>query len=289
MESRSWNTGEGVVTTVTPTDPTIDDIPGFVLHGRKSKDFSERRRRQTIEYVDRFWRAFEALQEAKRDLLIENRLSQGEIAKMLFGWTSKVGGNDPALIAAVLDLEQRLVELRRAETVAPPENEWDIEPFVNFAAWIEKLARQTATNLPESIESARDILNWAEYYLALTTRPEDIEPWHRYEARVPILGRLFGAGDRVALVCGFERVAREFDQRSVGWFDEGSERADVAILQLRHATRKDMDLYFDGLVRPARDESYIWRRNHAAAILSRAFESESNSGWTERDYSFLVL
>ncbi len=76
---------------------------------------------------------------------------------------------------------------------------------------------------------------------------------------------------------------------SVGWFDEGSERADAAILQLRHATRKDMDLYFEGLVRPARDESYMWRRNHAAAILTHAFESESNSGWTERVDSFLVV
>lgn len=242
-----------------------------------------------MEYVDRLWWAFGALQEAKRDLLMENRLSQGEIAKMLFGWTSKVGGNDPALIAAVLDLEQRLVELRRAEAVAPPENEWDIEPFVNFAAWVEKLARQTPANLPESIESARDILTWAEHYLALTARPEDIDPWHRYEAAVPILGGLFGAGDHVVLGRGFERVARKFDQRSAGWFDEGSERADAAILQLRHATRKDMDLYFEGLVRPARDEPYMWRRNHAAAILTHAFESESNSGWTERVDSFLVV
>ncbi len=241
-----------------------------------------------MEYVERFWRTFGALQEMKRDL-IENHLSQGVIAKMLFGWTSNACGNDPALIPAVLDLEQRLVALRRAEAVEPPENEWDLEPFVNFGAWINKLARQTAAHLPESIESAHDILTWAEHYLALTVRPEDIEPWHRYEAAVPILGRLLGAGDRAALELGFSRVAREFDERSAGWFDEGSERTAAAILQLRHAMRKDVDLYFEGLVRPAEDGSYAWRRNHAAAILSRAFESESNSGWTERDYSFLVL
>ncbi len=235
-----------------------------------------------IEQSKRFTEAFEALQEAKRGLLAGGHVSHARVLDMLAGWLHGPCDGDESLAAAVLDVERRLVRLRLSETETPLADERNLEPFEDLGSWLQKLAREASdAGLPDTIESAADAMAWAEHYLALTVRPEDIDPWHRYIAAMSILSGLFGAGDRAALAKGFERLAREFNERSAG-LGEGVKRVNVACLHLEKIEGKDVGRYFEGAVWPVKSASYGQRRSEAAAVLYAAFELERDSGWTER-------
>lgn len=232
--------------------------------------------------IDRFAETFEALQEAKRGLLAGGRVSPDRVLDMLAGWVYGPCGGDEALAATVLDVERRLVRLRLSEEGTPLEDDRNLEPFDDLGLWLKKLARAASpAGLPDSIESAADAMAWAEHYLALTVRPEDIEPWHRHFAAMSILSRLFRVGDHMVLTRGFERVARKLNERSAG-VEEGAKRANAACLHLQKIEGKDVGRYFKGAVWPVKNASYGQRRAEAAAVLYGAFELERDSGWTER-------
>lgn len=236
-----------------------------------------------IEQSKRFSEAFEALQESKRRVLAGGHVSHARVLDMLAGWLHGPCAGDESLAAAVLDVERRLVRLRLSEAGTPLADERNLEPFEDLGSWLQKLAREApASGLPGSIESAADAIAWAEHYLALTARPEDIEPWHRHFAAMSILSGLFGVNDGAALASGFERVARAFDEQAIVRPGEGAERANAAYLYLKHVEEVGLEPYFEGIAWPAQDESYFQRRSEAAAVLHSAFELERDSGWTER-------
>lgn len=229
---------------------------------------------------ERFWEAYEALQ-LRKDALQGKDVGLLEPAEVLLDWIREECGGDRELASSVLQLDNALVKARFSPEERLQARALETALADVLGGWFDREAEPfSEPDLPEALGSASDALAYAEYYLSLAVRPEDLRPWHRYEAADLILDALFGAVGRDALAGSLRRVAAGPTGRRTEAFPNGEAAFEAAIQSLAEAfARREKRRVFRAVRCPAESAGLAELREEQRVMLAAAYQVERDSGW----------